>query len=318
MAVVGTSSSISGPGSIVSGTGGGNSVSATADGENSGRWTQEEHERFLQGLDMYGKKWTKVAEVVSSRTTVQVRSHAQKYFQKMVKGGGRESMDVYSRPGMPGGGIPRPYRRQRLDNESIRKIPVPPPLQPFVTPGSGDIASGLYTYLSPSCVPTGTARSDSGEEGPTKVVTGRENDMTMAGGNGVVGPMNALMATSNDRHAPPAASSGIGIGTKVGNNDMNYMGDPTRTLPLSAQPTANMTTINVTGNVGVMLDENGRQHHISNDVNKNTTEDLQNSMPEWYHKGKDIPYLLSAAEKLDWLVRHYFKIVLCILERSLA
>ena len=317
MAAVGASSSISAPGSMVSGTGSGNSVSATTDGENSGRWTQEEHERFLQGLDMYGKKWTKVAEVVSSRTTVQVRSHAQKYFQKMVKGGGRESMDVYSRPGMPGGGIPRPYRRQRLDNESIRKIPVPPPLQPFVTPGSGDIASGLYTYLSPSCVPTGTARSDSGERASTKVVTGREDNMTVAGGNRVLGPMNALTVTSNDLHAPPAASSGIGMRTRVGNNDINSMGGrPTNTLPLSAQPTANMTTSNVTGNVGVTLGESGRQNRISNDVNKNTTEDLQNSMPEWYHKGKDIPNLLSAAEELDWLVRHHVN--LCILERILA
>ena len=41
--------------------------------ENTGRWTQEEHERFLQGLEMFGKKWTKVAEVVRTRTTVQVR-----------------------------------------------------------------------------------------------------------------------------------------------------------------------------------------------------------------------------------------------------
>ncbi|KAJ1457051.1 hypothetical protein M885DRAFT_438586 [Pelagophyceae sp. CCMP2097] len=53
--------------------------------EKTGRWTDEEHSRFLQGLELYGKKWTKVADVVGTRTTVQVRSHAQKYFQKLEK-----------------------------------------------------------------------------------------------------------------------------------------------------------------------------------------------------------------------------------------
>jgi len=129
--------------------------------DNSGRWTNEEHDRFLQGLDMYGKKWTKVAEVVGSRSTVQVRSHAQKYFQKIVKGGGtRDSVEASFLSGGTGGGIPRPYQRRRLNIDQLRRtLPVPPPLQPFVPPGSGDIASGLYTYLSPDCVPTGESQS---------------------------------------------------------------------------------------------------------------------------------------------------------------
>ena len=57
----------------------------TTTGEKTGRWTDEEHTRFLHGLELFGKKWTKVADVVGSRTTVQVRSHAQKYFQKLEK-----------------------------------------------------------------------------------------------------------------------------------------------------------------------------------------------------------------------------------------
>jgi len=53
--------------------------------EKTGRWTDEEHTRFLHGLELFGKKWTKVADIVGTRTTVQVRSHAQKYFQKLEK-----------------------------------------------------------------------------------------------------------------------------------------------------------------------------------------------------------------------------------------
>lgn len=33
---------------------------ASSKGYNTGRWTEEEHERFLQALELYGKKWNKV------------------------------------------------------------------------------------------------------------------------------------------------------------------------------------------------------------------------------------------------------------------
>ncbi|GKY95433.1 hypothetical protein MPSEU_000504800 [Mayamaea pseudoterrestris] len=54
-------------------------------GENTGRWTAEEHSLFLQGLEQHGKGWKKIAQLIKSRTVVQIRTHAQKYFQKMTK-----------------------------------------------------------------------------------------------------------------------------------------------------------------------------------------------------------------------------------------
>ena len=52
----------------------------------TGRWSSEEHSRFLDGLEIYGRrKWQKIAELVGTRTTIQVRSHAQKYFKKLRK-----------------------------------------------------------------------------------------------------------------------------------------------------------------------------------------------------------------------------------------
>ena len=50
--------------------------------EGEGSWTHDEHTRFLRGLELFGKNWTKVTDVVGSRTNIQVRSHAQTYFQK--------------------------------------------------------------------------------------------------------------------------------------------------------------------------------------------------------------------------------------------
>ena len=53
--------------------------------EHTGRWTRQEHEAFLQALRLYGKEWKKVAAKVKTRTVVQTRTHAQKYFQKLQK-----------------------------------------------------------------------------------------------------------------------------------------------------------------------------------------------------------------------------------------
>ena len=53
--------------------------------EHTGRWTKEEHDAFLVGLKIHGKEWKKVAACVKTRTVVQTRTHAQKYFQKLQK-----------------------------------------------------------------------------------------------------------------------------------------------------------------------------------------------------------------------------------------
>ena len=50
-----------------------------------GRWTREEHQLFLKGLELYGKGWKKIASHIKTRTVVQTRTHAQKYFLKQKK-----------------------------------------------------------------------------------------------------------------------------------------------------------------------------------------------------------------------------------------
>ena len=60
-----------------------------------GKWTTEEHESFIEGLEQYGKNWDLIKEKVleftnlhlqiPTRTVCQVRTHAQKYFSKLEK-----------------------------------------------------------------------------------------------------------------------------------------------------------------------------------------------------------------------------------------
>ena len=48
-----------------------------------GRWTQEEHDKFIEGLKLFGKDWRRIEEHIGSRTCSQIRSHAQKYFNRL-------------------------------------------------------------------------------------------------------------------------------------------------------------------------------------------------------------------------------------------
>lgn len=51
-----------------------------------GRWTSEEHRWFLKGLEMFqGPAWGEIARLIGSRTSTQVRTHAQKFFTKLAR-----------------------------------------------------------------------------------------------------------------------------------------------------------------------------------------------------------------------------------------
>jgi SHAQKYF class myb-like DNA-binding protein len=54
-------------------------------GQSNGRWTHEEHQSFLEGLKVCGREWKKVASRIPTRTSAQIRSHAQKYFSKLQR-----------------------------------------------------------------------------------------------------------------------------------------------------------------------------------------------------------------------------------------
>ena len=49
----------------------------------NGRWTNEEHNKFIEGIIKYGNDWKKIQKYVSTRTSTQARSHAQKFLLKL-------------------------------------------------------------------------------------------------------------------------------------------------------------------------------------------------------------------------------------------
>ena len=52
---------------------------------NSGRWKEEEHNKFIEAILEYGNEWKKVQKIIKTRSSTQARSHAQKFFLRIKK-----------------------------------------------------------------------------------------------------------------------------------------------------------------------------------------------------------------------------------------
>lgn len=85
------------------------------------RWTEEEHKKFLEALKLFGRAWRKIEEHVGTKTAVQIRSHAQKFFSKVV----RESNGCSTSPVEPVE-IPPPRPKRKPMHPYPRKLAHPP------------------------------------------------------------------------------------------------------------------------------------------------------------------------------------------------
>eukprot|EP00252_Welwitschia_mirabilis_P009723 TRINITY_DN2250_c0_g1_i1.p1 TRINITY_DN2250_c0_g1~~TRINITY_DN2250_c0_g1_i1.p1 ORF type:complete len:1014 (+),score=252.37 TRINITY_DN2250_c0_g1_i1:344-3385(+) len=82
------------------------------------RWTDEEHQKFLEALKLHGRAWRRIEEHIGTKTAVQIRSHAQKFFTKLEREASAKGVpvgkthDIHIPPPRPKRKPSHPYPRK--------------------------------------------------------------------------------------------------------------------------------------------------------------------------------------------------------------
>ncbi|KAJ6369439.1 hypothetical protein OIU76_027794 [Salix suchowensis] len=82
-------------------------------------WTDPEHDKFLEALQLFDRDWKKIEAFIGSKTVIQIRSHAQKYFLKVQKSGTSEHLP----PPRPKRKAAHPYPQKASKNAVVLSQP---------------------------------------------------------------------------------------------------------------------------------------------------------------------------------------------------
>jgi len=299
-----------------------------SNGENTGRWTAEEHNLFLQGLELHGKGWKKIAGLIKSRTVVQIRTHAQKYFQKLAKAK-QNGEDVT----MAGGGA--------SNSGAVGGSTITMMMGEGRSLNGGGAVSNAGSALSSSSAAGHSAHSNkrrkqtsgtkrkaiqsvvaSARRESKKKMAARAQNKGGATPAGTVIPIMDSIAPALAPYVLPTPLSSMTTqqaGSASGSATAQYaaledslfrylspapiISPETQVSPVARQAGANPITL-PTDQPGVTNTLSGGEISPTG-VNElelyPTWTDYSKDTPSWYSKGSDVDALLDVADTLDWL-----------------
>lgn len=160
-------------------------------------WTEEEHDKFLEALQLFDRDWKKIEDFVGSKTVIQIRSHAQKYFLKVQKNG----TSAHVPPPRPKRKASHPYPQKASKN-----VLVPLPAS-MAYPSSMNTFAPGYALWDETSVLINSATS--------KIMPSQDELPNLHGAEADIGPKCV---------------------SRVSNNTVSGLGTSSRTLPSAEMP----------------------------------------------------------------------------------
>lgn len=253
-------------------------------GENTGRWTAEEHRLFLQGLELHGKGWKKIASLIKSRTVVQIRTHAQKYFQKLAK----------ARQNGEEGDVPMEGRGGATALPSVSTAAAHSSKRRRQTSGTKRKAIQSVVYSAQrqgKKIAAGQAAS--GVPNPTVSLP-------------AVAPALAPYVAAQPSVPSITTAQGTISGTALEDSLFRFL---TPAPVAMSEPQLNEVARQAGANPITVPTEQVRNIHAIGEVSPTGVTDFSmypswtdaKDTPSWYAKGSDVDALLDVADTLDWL-----------------